>query len=245
MSSRSNFSKIVAKLPSPYLKVDTSVEEEELLAASSKLEAKGFSLGAPMSNRMRGFLGSKTFKVNINYRGGFLTTTNTAYTSVIGVNPALSTEISYFATLFDEMRVDGFTFDFVHFMVPGDAAAPNWSCLGGLAYDPTGSGVLSSVANAWIHTQHKRLLLLEGVGLEQGISVSSNMYRTKFVSWHVKIPKGPHTSTSGTYAGEWVSTSDASDNFGWIKPYLEAGGANTQFSFQYVITFHMSMRSRS
>jgi hypothetical protein len=247
MSSRSlrkEFKEL--KSPLPLVKVEATDEEELMSISSMKFAEKAPTiLGGPFLGRMRGFLGSKAFKVNLNYRGGFLTTANTAYTTVIGVNPALSSEISYFATLFDEMRVDGFTLDFTHLVVPGNAAAPNWSSLGGLAFDPTGSGALSGVANAWIHTQHCRLNLLKGIGLDQGISVNSNMYDAKFQRWRVTIPKGPHTSSSGTYAGEWVSTSDSTDNFGWIKPYFEAGGANTQFSFQYVLTFHMSMRSRS
>jgi len=220
-------------------------KEKEHLLGSDKEQS--LSARPPAIHRIRGMLGigNKALPTVLNYRGGFVTSTNTAYTAVIGVNPAISGEASSFATLFDEMKCVGFKMEYTHMMIPGSSAAPNWSAIGVLAYDPTGSAPLSNVQNGWIHTRHRRLNLMKGIGLEQGISVSSNVYDPKFETWVVTFPKGTHTSSSGTILGDWVSTSDSTDVFGWIKPYFEAGGTGITYSFQYVLTFKMLYRSRS
>jgi hypothetical protein len=215
------------------------------LLGPEKVNVSG-NVAKSIVSHVRGFLGRSAFPVLLNYRGGFTTTAGTAYNTVIGINPALSSEISAFATLFDEMRLKAVDFKAWHIPILSTSSSPSFTTLGALAYDPTGSGVLTGVANALIHTRHKMLTPLYGLGADQGISINTNCYEcSPQVSWRFTIPKGPHTSASGTYVGMWISTSDSTDNFGWIKPYIESLGTGIQLSFQYIITFEMEFRSRS
>jgi hypothetical protein len=190
-------------------------------------------------------IGRNPVPVTLVYRGGFSTSLNVSYTTVIGVNPALSTEYSSLGSLFDEIKVESVSFVYNHIPILGTNPAPTTTNVGVLAYDPGNNGVLTAVGGGAIHQQHKLINLHYGIGIEQGVSVSVNGYSANWFKWDVKIPPGPHLTGTGTLAGMWDSTADTTSNWGWIKPYIEAGGTGIGYTLQYLLYFHCKVRSRS
>jgi hypothetical protein len=161
-------------------------------------------------------------------------------TTVIPIEPSSTSEWSAIAALFDEVKVTGAD---LHYQL-NQATSPIGMALAVVAYDPLTATALGGVVNGCEFRQHQ--LIAAGDG-NAGSSVSpAPVNPAGLHQFTCRIPKGSARSTSSTatFGDEWSATADASDIFGWIKPYIESSGIGTNY-LTGMLYLHCEFRSRS
>jgi len=184
----------------------------------------------------------KPMSVVLNYRLSLASSANTAYNTVLSVTPSNSSEFAGFAALYDEMIVDGGHYEFIAHTTAVISAGNLW---GALAFDPINFGVYTNVSAVCEAQYHKLFPIV--VNLGPSVVQPIGPLQHKF-AW--KSPKGKSARTSGSsntaaFAGEWSACQDASDNYGFIKPYLEAGATGVITNLSGFVFLNCRFRSRT
>ncbi len=191
----------------------------------------------------------KTLRTRLAYSFNNTGTVNTAFSTVIPVQPSATTSWSSFAAIYEEVIVHGGT---VHFTVnvTGSGSTP----LGGnnlfaVAYNPLVSTAATSVASLCEFQQSKLFGIDNGTATSTGNGFGGALpvSPTGLFSFSFKVPKGKSarsSSASSTFSGEWSNTNDGSDVYGWISPYGPTPGANNTTTMLGVIVMDVSFRSR-
>jgi hypothetical protein len=181
--------------------------------------------------------------VILAYRATVTTGVNTAYNTVIPASPSsAATEWAQLIALYDEVKVTKMR---VQFYTGSIGATPGLMTLGCWAYDAANSAVLTSVSAGMQSAQHI-VFSAAIIGSNTGGSVAyPGTNGATF--WNVKVPPGSCRSASiGTNMGrEWSATVDASDSYGFLKPYVEAGGAGSQFQIAFTVRYWCMFRCRT
>jgi len=166
------------------------------------------------------------------------------------VEPALSGEWTYFSALFDEAKVHGGELRYAVTQSAGSVSttAPPWNAV---AYDPLNSGSASGIAQLLTSSQHRSEVFGLGPGYAVAAGalnvVSPNGYR----SLHFRCPKGASMSTSsitnatGNIPGQWGSTSDTADTWGYLHGYHESLGNTAVVTIVFYVILDVTFRSRA
>jgi hypothetical protein len=180
--------------------------------------------------------------VKLAYNYAFTTVANTVYNTVLPLAPSITSEWSSFAGIFSEVKVD--KVDFYFWSTPVAAASPGLP-LAVLAYDPMTVTPLASLASGCEYAQHHLFQPSGQLGINTiGAVALADPKRRRF---HIDVPRGTAISSgsASTMGNQWSSTADSADAYGFIKPYVEAGGAGTQLAISGILYFHCQFRSRA
>jgi hypothetical protein len=196
---------------------------------------KGMSMASSLGIKMPGMRADLTVRIT------YTSSANTALTSVIAVEPSASSEFSSFATLFDEVKV--VSGKFVYRVTY--SATPLLAPLSVVSYAPTDLTALASVASGCESKQHD----LRAPSVANTVSISSPLVETKtgLFTFPFVIPKGVSArsaASAATFGDEYGSTSDASDAWGFIRPYVEAAGTAITTTLDGVLYLTVNFRSR-
>jgi len=167
----------------------------------------------------------------------------TAYSIVVSLAPANSTEFGFWADVFDEMICDKVVFKYT---VTTAGAVVQDNLFGAMGFDPLNSTVYSGLAAACNTDQSVLFPFVNGLGIGTGPQCNVDTKMRQFV---MKITRGQKpgrtTSASTNVSGEWSATSDSADTYGFLKPYFEAGTTGVITSVCGVLFFHCRFRSRT
>jgi len=161
----------------------------------------------------------------------------------IAAQPSNSGEWSSFAALYDEVKVTGVAIDFNIAVGSGSGTPLAYGCM---SYDPVDSTSYGSVAAAMASSQNMVFAVNEGT-----TSVVTPFPETKSGLWHfaAKVPKrgAARSSIIGTsaFSGEWGSTRDTADTWGFFRPYIEAAGGSVLTTLSGFVTLRCHFRNRA
>jgi len=171
------------------------------------------------------------------------TAANTAYTTVIPLEPALTSEWASLIALYDECRVTHSKFQY---KIESGGALPVAGVMGVLAFDAADVTALASVVNGAEFAQHKLLDLsyvsdVAGAAVVEYLPLKMGVFNIK----HSSTPDARSATNNAVFDGEFSATVDAADIYGWIKPFIEAGGvAATTYTISGVLYHTVQFRSR-
>jgi len=174
--------------------------------------------------------------------------TATAYNTVINIEPDNTDEWSSFSALYDEVKVDEVKMQFAMMRSAG-AAGDTLMSLGGFAYDPLDSGVYGSIQALAAASQHL-LFVLPQCPATAIYMTPTPTSRDGFYHWKMKMPAGSQMEVSGAadtnvVTGQWSSTNQSNQRYGFIKPYWESGATGVSWTCSYVLFYKLSFRSRT
>lgn len=224
------------KKDSAIVKTVVPSKDDECKNVSVRSPAAGPAPALQMS--VKGMIGRKPIMVRLSQRVTLASSAATALTTVIPLQPSAASEWSSFASLFEEVKLVRAD---LHFRID---AASNSSpgLLAVLVHDPVSSTALTSVV-AGSEFASRQLYgfgsSLAGSAGFAGPTVSSGL-RT----FPVTVPRGSvrSSSTATTFGDEWSPTSDVGNDYGWIKPYVEAansGPVNVNGILDFFVEFRM------
>jgi len=195
------------------------------------------ALEAPKSALASMGVSLRETKTRLAIYGTSTSTANTANTTVIPVEPANSSEFSALSGLFAECKVHGGR---LHYTV--SASAGNVAQFSVFAFDPMNSTALSGVANGVEYSQFD----LRGLNPDTALASPTPVAQKGYYTFHFKVLKGSARSSSAAtvFQSEWSATTDASDTYGFLKPYVPALGAGVTTTIVYVLELDISFRSR-
>jgi len=190
--------------------------------------------------RMKGKM--KPMSVKLNYRLALASSAQTAFNTVQSITPANSSEFAGFAALYDEMIVDGGHYEFIAHTTAVIQAGNLW---GAIAFDPINFGVYTSTSAVCEANQHRLFPFVVNLGPSVVQPIGPLQHR---FAW--RSPKGKSARTSGSsnttaFAGEWSACQDASDNYGFLKPYFEAGATGVVTNVSGFVFLNCRFRSRT
>jgi len=163
---------------------------------------------------------------------------NTALTTVIAVTPSACAEWSSFAALWSECKVHG---GCLHYTVTSSGTGVPGPTV--VSYDPMNFGALSSVASGCEQSQKDLRFFAAGVTtISPGALNSTGLFPFRF-----KCLKGSarYAAEPQVISGEWSATADASDTYGYLRPYVGAQGGVITSSLSFILELDVSFRSRS
>ncbi len=234
-----------------YVDVKSSSGKDKKCAPPVESEETPQSLSQPQKLMIgRAPMGKmKTLRTKIAYLFNNTGSTNTAFSTVIPVQPSATTSWSQFAAVYEEVKVLGGKVKF-NVSVTGSGTDPLGSNqLFAVAYNPLVSTAATSIASLCEFSQSK-LFGCDNITTNtpsNGVfgcvpSTPSGLYDFDF-----RVPKGGSarsSSASSTFSGEWSNTNDGSDVYGWVSPYASAPGANNTWTMYGVIIMDVLFRSR-
>jgi len=187
--------------------------------------------------------GLKPIPFTLTVVGSWIGSTATAFNTALAVQPDTTGEFSTMSALFDECIVDGVTMDFA-VMRSASSGVDSLISLGSMAYDPVDAGTYSAVQTVAEASQH---IVFQMPQVSATVQVADAVSRHGLQRFHFKIPEGPQgaSPTGDIFTGLWSSTAQAAVKYGFIKPYLEAGGSGASWTIRYVLYYHMRFRSRT
>jgi hypothetical protein len=214
-----------------------SVPPPSLLKAKLKTKLK-------LGRSVKGAGKTPVLKTRLVFTGGNSSAANTALATVVSMLPSSSSEFAGFATLYEECKVTGGRVLFNLTATNVSTAVPT---LGVISYDPTVATALASVADGAEDAQHRVFATppQDGLASLQMTPKAVEALGLMSFAWHV--PKGASartTSSTAVFSGEWSSTADASDLYGYIKVYIPAQGASASSTWNYVVYLDVEFRSR-
>jgi len=164
---------------------------------------------------------------------------NTALTTVIGLEPATSSEFTSFSALWQECKVHGG--DFHYFITSSASAPPSFTVV---AFDPLSATALGSVAAGVEAAQHDlRVCFNDAVTTVSPAPVNGRGH----YSFRCENLKGVGRSSGSTttYQGEWSATADGADTYGFLKVYVPALGGAVTSTLNWILVLDISFRSRA
>jgi len=184
----------------------------------------------------------KPISATMVQRWSFASSATSAYNTVLSIAPSASADWTQFAAVYDEVICDGGHVDFIAHTTAVIQAGNLW---GGMAYDPVNFGVYTTIADVATGAQHKIFPLV--VNLGPSVVQPIGPLQHKF-AW--KVPKGRSARITGSsnttnLSGEWGATSDASDSYGFLKPYFEAGTTGVVTNLSGFVYLNCRFRSRT
>jgi len=166
---------------------------------------------------------------------------NTALTQVQALSPISVSDWSGYAGLYDLCRVHAVT---VHVMATFSLAV-NGTVTGGLAFDPSNLGAYASVADVMTAAHRIAPMAFSGPSL----TVAPLPYNGDgFWKMHAKLVPARLTADSSAAAlvgGGWFATADTTALVGWLKPYVDAGGASNTSALICFVTYDCEFASRT
>jgi hypothetical protein len=221
-------------------KDDVSTDDAKAKPALTTADGMKFRLTAGMKRGVR----IPIWRGNLVFRFDLTSAAGGGINATIPVQPSLSSEYSALKSLYDEVKVTGGE---VHYLV---TTVGNSTAVGrfmGITYDPVDSGMYSSVAGTLEAQQHKLTSVSTATSsnlITPNSTVGSGLWHFSF-----RVPTGaPARSVSvGTtqFSGEWASTTDSSDTWGFVKPFVELGGAALLTTLSGYCIMHAEFRSRT
>lgn len=163
----------------------------------------------------------------------------TPLTLSVPLLPASSGDWSSLSALFDEVRVLSST---IHWKLNTSAVSAT-PVSGVCAYDPIESTSLASLANALVYPKHALFAMPAGPTAQSFAPLT----HTPMGYWSLgaKVyPDSVRNTTSTAITNGWMSTSDASDIWGYWKFLIEAASASVTVTLSYHIVFTCEFRSR-
>jgi hypothetical protein len=213
---------------------------------SGSLEEKksSVSLARPRLLRQNGRMGgrrlaAKPVRQMIALSGTVNSSAATALAVSIGVNPSTAGDWSNLIGLFDEVRVVSSK---IHFRFDTSAvSAIDVSCVG--AYDPIEGSALASLANALQYPVHH--LSAQPAGPTASSAHPSAFTSNGYYSMAAKVYMDPTRNTTSTaITNGWMSTSDASDIWGYWKFLCEPASSSVVLKLTYHMEIVCDFRSR-
>jgi hypothetical protein len=182
---------------------------------------------------------------------------NTAFNTVQSLDATASGEFATWAGIFDEARVLSLKIRVFGGWFNGmTAAGPNITQLAAFCYDPTDLTANTSIERTLEHTKAcGPTQVSNDANVAVGTSSGGNLV-TMVSQGGMEIHSGPlargvtTTNNSGTLStapvqGNWFPTVSTGAIVGWIKPYVEALGANVQFVVRYMVWYEFEFRMRT
>jgi hypothetical protein len=227
-------------LPKGDVKEDSSKSNNVSAAAKLAVVKTKLKIG----RSMKGAGKMPVLKTRLVFTGGNTSSANTALATVVSMLPSSSSEFASFATIYEECKVTGGRVLFNLTVNNVSTAVPT---LGVISYDPTVATALASVADGAEDAQHRVFATPPqdgAAGLQMTPKAVEALGLMPF-AWHV--PKGASartTASTAVFSGEWSSTADASDLYGYIKIYIPAQGASASSTWNYIVYMDVEFRSR-
>jgi hypothetical protein len=172
---------------------------------------------------------------------------NSANNTVVAVDPVASVEFSSLSALYDEMIVHGVTV-YNSLESSGGTAYEVHGCI---SYDPVDATAYSLYTTSLAASQKTGPIRASGFSATS-LSSPFSMTKNGHWTWEVKCPKGASKTTAGgsvtdnLCTGQWISTQAVSQAyFGFIKPYIEAGGPSVITALATTLCMHCEFRSRT
>jgi len=172
---------------------------------------------------------------------------NTAVAVSIPLTPSNCTEWTSFASLYDEAIVTAVDCKYV---VGFNASAPTpvgggavWVVVG---YDSTYNSTPTGAAEVMESTQHKVTAATTAIDYAVTPHAPSD--------FRITIPRGPVANatavTGGTgivanFPGQWMAIGDTADSVGYLRLYINAGGASCVMGYRMLRAFHCEFRERT
>jgi hypothetical protein len=157
----------------------------------------------------------------------------------VSLEPSASGDWASYASLYDEVIVHGAEIDYFAF-ASGTNLVVSFAAV---VYDPMDNTALGSTANAMTYQQHQMFTFNGGAAVAPTPVTKSGAWKFK-----CHVPKGAsaRSATFGQtlFSGQWASTKDAADVWGFIKFYVPAQGSATTTTLVTATTLHCSFRSR-
>jgi hypothetical protein len=181
------------------------------------------------------------------------TAANTALALVINMTPFTANDWAAYASLYDEVKVHSITVK-GSYSYAAQSTALNARTVITWAYDPVDATAPASNVDQLSASQHAGPWVITSpytgvaagapVNLTQPLEVShvpGGFHSKKFV-----VPKGRCRSAANvnTFGDEWADTADAGDYWGFLKMFIEAGGAAGIIGYRHFTFYDCSFRSR-
>jgi len=186
-------------------------------------------------------------KTRLAWGSSITSSSNTALTTVINVDPSLSAEFTNFVSLFDEVKVVG---GVIHFDFVSSGGTPTFVDIA-LGYDPVNLGVYGSVAEVLVAQQNTGPLKLETAVATAVLNGPSVVNRTGYWNFPFEIPKGPSAVSTNSAAanqvvtGMWAATGQTPMIYGFIKPYIQGAGTSVVVTMYYYVVIDVLFRTRT
>jgi len=214
----------------------------------SKPDEKAVVTATNVRGRVSKLMGKslRPLRIRLAYTASQASAAATAMNAVINVEPSLSSEWSSLVAIYDECRVFGGEFVY---SIGVNGANPIQGSRAVMVYDPVDLSILTSVAMGCEASQHK-LVSVSNVLSSASAPPTAPAAMTNDGLWRLrfKVPGGkPARSASVTavFSGEWSACVDATDVYGFIKPYIETQGAATTSALVYTMYLDVGFRSRT
>jgi len=186
---------------------------------------------------------TKPFHIKLWYTAATASSTNTAITTVLTIDPNNSAELASLTALFDIMICDGAD---IHTAVYSTSPTIPVTATWGDAYDPNNNSTFSSVVGLLPSAYHIGPIRTIGIAAS---SSPQSVTHTGFFNWSVKIPEEPTLSSTGAangiYTGDWTDCSNNPAVYGYLKPYVGAGGSSVVLQIERYIGLHMRFKMRT
>jgi hypothetical protein len=172
---------------------------------------------------------------------------NAANTAIVPVDPVAAAEFSSLSALYDEMIVHGVTVYNSVESAGGTAFEVHWNA----SYDPVDATAYALYTTSLSASQKSGPQRASGF-VSTSLSSPFSMTKNGHVVWKVVCPKGASKTTVGSSTtdnlctGQWVSTQAVSQAYyGFIKPFVEAGGTSVITALATTLCMHCEFRSRT
>jgi hypothetical protein len=229
---------------------DVTLAPPELLTPEEwKARMRLVHLARPMGKGGRSKLAeTRTWLTNdISFNSGV----NTSIAAVTNVTPMTCNDYASYASLYDQVKVHAVKVAATYlYSVPSTVYGARTIVT--IGFDPSDATVPASTVDQLSVSQHAGPWLITspyfaavGQPYQQApgevIMTRGGFHMHKFV-----IPRGSARSSANvaTMGNEWADTADALDYWGFLKTYVEAGGAAGVIAVRYFLFLDVSFRSR-
>jgi len=201
------------------------------------------SRGRPIGGKM------KPIKVSMWQNASNISSAaGTALSNVIGVQPSAFQDWANLAPLYDECKViGGAVYQCLWFAKTATVieSPVHWTTV----YDPIDGVALTGVPDALTYAQNmgpKFALGSYGTAVIQADRCPYSMSESGYHVLRFKVPKSPARNTANAVwlQGEWSSTTDAADLYGFIKSVSTAPAALQTVSLSTIVRLDMMFQSR-
>jgi hypothetical protein len=178
---------------------------------------------------------SKVASARMCYSFSFTSGAAAAQTPVLACSPSASPDWAAWASLYDECRV---THAKVRYHVSTSAGTGTLGSDLVAAFDPIEGSALASISNGCVYERHT----LTRVG---GSTTTNAPFDNSKSFWTLQSPvrsDGARNVTSTAIASGWMSTTDPTDIFGYMKWYIAAATGTT--TVDGYCTLRVDFRSR-
>jgi len=182
----------------------------------------------------------------------FTSSANTAFNAPYALTPGASAEFASLASLFDLYICIGVTLQ-VRLLATMSTTIDPPVVDGIWVYDPIDNSSYNSIVTAIIASQKLGPVSLVGqsdfsnTGLGRSYAPLSSAPHGFWIK-RFKCPISPSESPTVSVeilTGHWDSTIDPGGIYGYIKPYVESGGANVTTTQYWYVIYHCMFKSRT